>query len=192
MSITPNRNYYESQIYKALDNNKNIVIPTMSAGYANQIYDEITTKYPQLKLALYTASTGGKEKVKLKNVDALWSEVNVLIYSPTISAGVSFDQVHFDLIFGVICNGSCTERDYHQMLRRVRKIEDKHILILNYSNFQVDPTSKYTTYEETKDYCLKMKDVNLKRSYETSGNITKIKYTMDGFDEIYILRKLRN
>ena len=62
MSITPNRNYYESQIYKALDNNKNIVIPTMSAGYANQIYDEITTKYPQLKVAFYRRKREGKIK----------------------------------------------------------------------------------------------------------------------------------
>ena len=38
---------------KALANSKNIVIPTMSAGYANQIYDELTIKYPELKV-VYT------------------------------------------------------------------------------------------------------------------------------------------
>ena len=64
MSITPNRNYYESQMFKALDNKKNMVIPTMSAGYANQLYEDITALYPEFKVALYTASSGGKEKVK--------------------------------------------------------------------------------------------------------------------------------
>ena len=163
----------------------------MSAGYANQMYDELTTRYPEMKIALYTASTGGKEKVKLNNVDALWSEVNVWIHSPAKSAGVSFDKVHFDLIVGVICNGSCAERDYHQMLRRVRKIEENNILILNYSNFRIDPTSHHVTYAETKEYCLKVKDINLKRSYENSGGETKIKYKMDAFDEIYIFLRKR-
>ena len=121
LSITSKISYVESQIFEALDQKKNIVIPSMSAGFANQIFSEITEKYPDLKVVLYTSSSGGKEKTKMKNVDELWSDVNVLIYSPTISAGVSFDKYHFHKIFGVICNSSCSARDYHQMLRRVRK-----------------------------------------------------------------------
>ena len=45
---------------------KNIVIPSMSAGFANQIFSEITEKYPDLKVVLYTSSSGGKEKTKMK------------------------------------------------------------------------------------------------------------------------------
>ena len=71
------------------------------------------------------------------------------------------------------------------MLRRVRKIEDKNILILNYSNFRVDYDSHYTKYEDSREHCLKVKDIILKRTYEQSGNITKIKYNIDGFDDIY-------
>ena len=113
MSITSDKNNYERQIYDELDKNKNIVIPSMSANYANQLYMDITKKYPDLKVVLYTASSGGAEKTKLKNVDNVWSDVNVLIYSPTISSGVSFDRLHFHKIFGVICSGSCSERDHH-------------------------------------------------------------------------------
>jgi len=98
----------------------------MSAGYANQVISDIASRYPHLKLALYTSSSGGQEKVKLKKVDEHWSDVNALIYSPTISAGVSFDKIHFDIMLGVmICSNSCSERDYHQIIRRVRKVDEK-------------------------------------------------------------------
>ena len=190
MKFTIDRDYYESNIFQALDAGKNIVIPTMSAGYANQIYSDIADKYPHLKLALYTSSSGGQEKVKLKNVDEHWSDVNVLIYSPTISAGVSFDKIHVDIIFGAICSNSCSERDYHQMLRRVRKINQKDILIFNYSNFTLNPECSYTTYKESKAHCLAIKDINLKRAYvKDDQNRTKIAYTMDDYDENYIYNK---
>ena len=176
-------------IFEALENKRNIVIPTMSAGYANQIYKAITAKYPELKVALYTTTSGGEDKKKLNNVDEYWNTLNVLIYSPTISAGVSFDKQHFDMMFGVICSRSCCARDYHQMLRRVRKIEDQNILIFNYSNFQLNDNVPHTTYEETKKYCLKVKDINLKRQYERNELTTKIVYIVDDYDQIYIYNK---
>ena len=161
----------------------------MSAGYADQIYREIITKYPELKVALYTTSTTGEEKIKLKNVDACWTDLNVLIYSPTISAGVSYDKCHFDVMFGVICSRSCCARDYHQMLRRVRTIAVDDVLILNYSNFQIHDNIHYTTYEETKEHCLNIKDINIKREYERKGLTTTIKYVLDDYDEIYVFNK---
>jgi len=36
-----------------------------------------------------------------------WSNADVVIYSPTIEAGVSFDRVHFDRLYGIMCK-SCT------------------------------------------------------------------------------------
>jgi late competence protein required for DNA uptake (superfamily II DNA/RNA helicase) len=68
MKFTINKDYYESKIFQALEAGKNIVIPTMSAEYANEIYTEIADEFPNLKIALYTESSGGQEKVKLKNV----------------------------------------------------------------------------------------------------------------------------
>ena len=62
MKFTIDRDYYETQISQALDASKIIVIPTMSAGYANPIYSDIAGKYPHLKLALYTSSSGGQEQ----------------------------------------------------------------------------------------------------------------------------------
>ena len=58
-----------------------------------------------------------------------WDDVDVLVYSHTCSAGVSYDKVnHFHKLFGVFSNGSCSPRDFHQMLKRVRKIEQEIIV----------------------------------------------------------------
>jgi hypothetical protein len=111
LQITSDRNHYENQIFESLSKGQNIVIPTMSAGYANQLHTDILQKFPGLNIKIYTSTCGGEEKKKLKNVDDEWKDANVLIYSPTISAGVSFDQRHFHRMFGVICSNSCTERE---------------------------------------------------------------------------------
>lgn len=42
--LTPDKSYFEGQIWEALSNNLSIVIPTMSAGYANLISLQITSK----------------------------------------------------------------------------------------------------------------------------------------------------
>ncbi len=112
-----------------------------------------------------------------------------LIYSPTISSGVSFDKVQFDKIFGVICSMSRSERDYHQMLRRVRKVKDDNFLILNYSNFTLSENAKFTTYEDMKQHCLTIKDLNLKRAYQHVDKRTVVTHMLDDFDENYIFNK---
>ena len=187
--ITANRNSFINDIFSSLNEHKNIVIPTMSAKYANYLFQTITSEYPHLKVALYTTTSGGIEKQKLRNVDNEWSQINVLIYSPTITAGVSFDRQHFHKMFGVISKKSCTERDFHQMMRRVRKIEDPIIPILNYSAFKLNDDIEYYTHEKTREHCLKVKDINLNRRYVVDGHVTRIIVDLDIFDEIYIFNK---
>jgi hypothetical protein len=76
------------------------------------------------------------------------------------------------------------------MLRRVRKIEDNHILLLNYSNFVVSIEATASSYDEMKQVLLEMKDINLQREYERNGNTTRIKYVLDSYDENYIYNKV--
>ena len=189
LKLTTDLNYYENQIFKALSEGKNIVVPTMSAVYANQLQTTTSEKFPGLNIKIYTSTCGGEEKKKLRGVDNEWKDANVLIYSPTISAGVSFDKQHFHKIFGVICSKSCSERDYHQMLRRVRKIEDDTILILNYSNLRLPADVLYTSYSDMREYCMKVKDCNLRAKYTDVGDETIIIYEVDGFDESYFYNR---
>jgi hypothetical protein len=74
------------------------------------------------------------------------------------------------------------------MLRRIRKIEDTNIVIFNYSGFKLC-NFPCITYEETKAQCIALKDRTFKRTYKQEGNITKISYNLDSYDEIYIYNK---
>lgn len=166
INITQNIDVYESEIFEALNDSKNIVIASMSAEYATSIQHKILDKYSQLKIKLYTSSSDSDEIKKLQNVNELWKECNVLIYSPTISSGVSFDIPHFHKLFGVISNMSCSERDFHQMLRRIRKIEDTDILIFNYSLLKLNDKMLYETYEKTKKYYIDTTEINELELYD--------------------------
>ena len=83
LKLTTDLSYYENQIFEALSEGKNIVVPTMSAVYANQLQTTISEKFPGLSIKIYTSTCGGEEKKKLRDVDNEWKDANVLIYSPT-------------------------------------------------------------------------------------------------------------
>jgi hypothetical protein len=184
---------FEKSIYDALDLGKKIVITTMSARYGKKIeayfdtdniYTKIKEKYPYLNVKIYTSTTGSDKKQKLKNVDDEWL-CDVLIFSPTITSGVSFDMKHFDKLFGVICDMSCSPRDFHQMLKRVRKINDKDVLIYNLSKFQYHKTSY--NYNQVKEILMQQKKIiHFHTEYE--GN--KIIYKLDKYDENYIYNEM--
>ena len=161
----------------------------MSAGYGKDLKEAISLTFPHLNVVHCTATSGGEATTALVCVIMHWKDVDVLIYAPTISAGVSYDEIHFDMFFGVISTLSCTGQDYHQMLRRARKIKDPGILILNYSNFVLNDNAHYTTYEEMHEYCIRVKDINLRRTHENTGETVQIKYELDDFDRNYIFNR---
>ena len=185
INITQNIDVYENAIFEALNDNKNIVIASMSAEYATSIQYKISDKYSHLKVKLYTSSSDSDEIKKLQDVNELWNECNVLIYSPTISSGVSFDVPHFHKLFGVIANMSCSERDFHQMLRRIRKIEDTEILIFNYSLLKVKDKMFYETYDKTKKYYISTTEINELELYDII-NIYNIVETENSCKNIFL------
>ena len=54
---------------------------------------------------------------------------NLLIYSPTIEAGVYFDRRHFHKIYGYMSDSSTSARAFSQMFHRVRQFESDEVLI---------------------------------------------------------------
>jgi len=75
--------------------------------------------------------TDDKENLKLKYVNEIWKGCDDLIYTPTVEAGVIFDQIHFNKIFGVYSNKSTSPRSFLQMLARIRKTSDNELIINN-------------------------------------------------------------
>jgi len=155
---------FETKLMTDLGNNLKLVIPSMSATYGYELLKSINEKFPDKKVLIYTSTTSDNEKQDIKGIVDLWSSADVVIYTPTIEAGVSFDVAgHFDKLYGYMCGGSCAQRSYLQMLSRVRKFNTTEFNL--YSNIPLDESGKVWTYEELDENSLYSKDLVLKNEY---------------------------
>jgi hypothetical protein len=103
-----------------------IVLPTNSLIEAKVYEAELTDEFPDKKIALYSSETQpSKKAAHFRDVHQYWRDLDVLIYTPTCSAGVSFELEHYDVLFGFFCDTSCDVETCRQMLGRVRSIRTK-------------------------------------------------------------------
>jgi hypothetical protein len=47
-----------------------------------------------------------------KDVVKAWGELDCLLYSPIIEAGVNFDVEHFDCIYAEVITGGCSQESF--------------------------------------------------------------------------------
>lgn len=107
-------------ILKAVQAGEKIAIAASSATYATDIYKIINDSYPDLSIKLATSETDNQSLV---NDPLSVIDIDVLIYSPSLSVGISFDlKDHFSTIFGVFRNveKSPDSFDAMQQMCRVR------------------------------------------------------------------------
>jgi len=76
-----------------LKNSKKLVVPCMICN-ATQEYK---TKYTEEGYNVVCHNGIEKNTKTLQNYKEEWNKADLLIYSPTIEAGVDFDMKHFDL-----------------------------------------------------------------------------------------------
>lgn len=122
------------QFYHCIENNakqkKNIAIFTNSLAEANRIYEYSLKYYHQDDIVMYTSKT--RESFKRKhfmNVNKYWKNYKLMICTPTVSAGVSFEIAHFDIVMGYFSNMSCNVETCRQMLGRIRNVRDGKIYL---------------------------------------------------------------
>jgi hypothetical protein len=122
---------YDLRCHKILEDIKrknNIVIICLSKNTLDEIYKMITDKIKNVQIIRYTSMTDDEQKRLLANVNEEWIKYQVVIYSPTIEAGVDFNQVHFNKIYCFLNSGSCSPRSLLQMVGRIRSLADNNIL----------------------------------------------------------------
>ena len=111
-----------AKIFELLKRNKNIVIPTNSKSRAKKIEKLIMKNYPQTKILRIDSEKGFTPKEE-------WGRYNVLIYTPTVTAGVSFEENHFHSLCGFFGRNSTSAEQSSQMLFRVRNLIDREMFI---------------------------------------------------------------
>lgn len=132
---------------------KNIAIFTNSLTEANNIYTYLAD-YSQVKkedIMIYSSETlESIKRAHFSDVNKYWSQFKVIICTPTISAGVSFEVDHFDYIFGLFTNMSCNVETCLQMMGRVRNVKEKEIY-LDLRQISVDGINYITSVKDIED-----------------------------------------
>jgi hypothetical protein len=127
---------FNNEILATLENNKRVLVPVSSKKYSKELFELIGTQFPDKKKLLINSDTTGELEVKsfLANPNQWMSHYEAIIYTPSISGGVSFDDLKttpdFEL-FGCFTSLIHTALDVMQMLGRFRRKTDLNLCISN-------------------------------------------------------------
>jgi hypothetical protein len=125
-NITHDYDMWLREVFTALDEGQKIAMPISSLKIATEVYRMIADKYPLLRVKLYSSETVASEKkLHFADVNYYWAQYDVILYTPTISAGVSFEERHFNAVFAYFTDKSCPVETCVQMLGRVRDVASK-------------------------------------------------------------------
>jgi len=183
---------FDKYLLSSLANDEKIAIVSQSRGKAEEYYQLIKNYDDNLKVLLYTSLTDDKDKLKLKDVNDIWSNCDVLIYSPTVEAGVNFDRVHFHKIFGVFSNNSTSPRSFLQMLARIRKTSDNEIIINNSVGFKLNDCELYK-FSEVKHNATHLKCFEKTGTYIKNIDGKKVyRVSFDKYLTTYIYNQMEN
>jgi hypothetical protein len=119
-----------SYLYASIEENMRVSVPISSLAEAKALAADIGRKFPAKTIRIYSSETSPSDKREhFANVHTYWGTCDVLIYTPTVSAGVSFELKHFDRVFGYFTDQSCPAETCLQMLGRVRDVSTREYYI---------------------------------------------------------------
>lgn len=105
------------------------IIACHSKKRAMDIEREACECFGRNSVILYTGETCDKQKARdFSNATDAWKNALVIIYTSTVSVGVSDNSPHIDTVFAYYINGNTCAATAAQMLFRARQVKDIHIL----------------------------------------------------------------
>lgn len=139
--IHMNEKTYNREFSNALNNinNEKFLLCVTTLKEANAKYEYIRQNYPDIKVAFYHQNMSEQMRAELNDVNESWIKRDVLIYTPSVGAGVSFDVEHFSRVFGYFSPKSADFLSCIQMLGRCRKTKGRYDIFVkrhkgNYPN----------------------------------------------------------
>eukprot|EP00798_Chlamydomonas_sp_ICE-L_P003627 gene3627-biopygen21366 len=152
-AISKDEATWSAQIRDDITACRNVVVVSLSQERAMQVHKAAldTFDYPKdaARLCLlHTSKTADSVKAKLIDVDALWSSKRIVVYTPTISAGIDFSTDHFDRMYLYLCPGSTGPMGALQMTGQVRHLGDTDVRTLVAKNMRVarEATRQHLTH----------------------------------------------
>lgn len=129
--LTKERNAWLGALCTRLGSERKCVVAVNSKKDSQIIYNAVKdiVKLP-LRIGVYSSDTSESvKKEHFQDVNNHWDKYDLLIYTPTAGAGISFEKKHYDYLFGFFTNSSCEAEACLQMLARVRNIKHKKAYI---------------------------------------------------------------
>jgi hypothetical protein len=124
--FTHTKSYFEKCVDDDLKAKKKIVIVSMTKNDTMKYYEMYKDKYT---ICIHNSIIRNKEILKRANEE--WAKCDLLIYSPSVEAGVDFNIVnYFDKCYAILDKQSTSYRAFCQMLNRVRYYKSDDVLCL--------------------------------------------------------------
>lgn len=128
--LTSDRNKWYWSLHQGLKSGAKIAVPSSSLTEAELVKMDLEGRFPAMKIGMYSSKTStAQKKEHFNNVHEYWSQYDILIYTPTVTAGISYEKVHFSKIFAYFTDKACNAETCQQMLGRVRNVTDKEFYI---------------------------------------------------------------
>lgn len=128
--ITADKGKWFGLLYTALGADERVAVQISSLTEARAIEAGVKKKFPGKIVKLYSSETLQSEKREhFADVNTYWQQCDVLMYTPTVSAGVSFEIKHFNRCFGYFTDQSCPVETCMQMIGRIRDVSTREYVI---------------------------------------------------------------
>ncbi len=143
--FTSDRVDWYERINISLRAGEKIALMANSLDAAKTAHEYIRGEWPSLHVLIYSSETlQSVKRQHFQDVNKYWATADVLIYTPTVTAGVSFEIEHYDRVFCYFTDQSCTTQTCIQMIGRVRSVRSREYVVCVAAQCNNLPT----TYDE--------------------------------------------
>ena len=167
---------------------KKIGICSMSKTECINVQNLILASEPNLKILIIHGDVGDDVKSQLSDINTNIIPYDILIYSPTIEAGVNISTKFFYQLFCILSDGSTSQRSFLQMTARIRQLENPEVIILN-ECFKLNSTTNFWSYEDVKPTLTYIKGFEFQTQYIEKNNQTYITKSLSAYDENYLYNR---
>jgi hypothetical protein len=120
-----NRKTWEAELAACVVSGQRVVVACMTKAMATQLAAQFADTYA------VTSYCSGDDPAVLQthmlDIHTHWKACQILVYSPVITAGCSFELPHFDVVFFYGKPGLGSVRSAIQMISRVRDVSQKRV-----------------------------------------------------------------
>jgi hypothetical protein len=172
INVTRNYGKFFNSIVDDIKQKKKLYICCMSSDDSKNYYEKIKAIFSELNILHIYAKMDEKKKNEIfENVNEEWKKYDVIITTPTVESGVSFDvENYFYKCYGVVSPRSTTVRGFLQMIARVRHLGSNDHLI--YSERMILNRVNFYTFNDLKKNILSFFDSSeeAKKEFFDSNN----------------------